>query len=72
MSSTCKGEHLDERIQHYEETRGGMILERLEFLEGESLLAGVGAVVRTDEKRREQLLLFGPQDCSWGSVVVVT
>lgn len=41
-----------------------MILE-CEFLDGESLLAGVGVAVRTDEKRQEQLLLFGPRYCSW-------
>lgn len=73
MSSTCKGEHLDKLIQYYEEIGGSgvMILESA-FLERESLLAGEGMVVRTDEKRQEQLLLFGPRYCSWGSVVVVT
>lgn len=58
MSSTCKGEHLDNLIHFYEEMSGwGYDPGVSEFFEGESLLAGEGAAVRTDEKRQEQLLL---------------
>lgn len=49
-----------------------VVISECDSLEGESLLAGVGVIARTDEKRQEQLLLFGPGYCSWGSVVVVT
>lgn len=51
---------------------GVVMISECDSLEGESLLAGVGVIVRSDEKRPEQLLLFGPGYCSRGSVVVVT
>lgn len=47
-SSTCKGNHLDKFTQYCDEVQIGT--EGCAFLEGESLLADVEVVVKTNEK----------------------